>query len=241
MTAKQFAEELACDPLVPIRHKLAVAKALTSDQSKKRDLLGEELPGSGLRLDPRVLAAIGRGDLPSLTEFSRPEEVDHLLTLSAQSEDVLAPLFVMGDGISKTGLPDAVVLRAIEVGGIAARRALFLSAMIWLDKGVWPLARRRAAQMIGGLGSSDDGPDGIAQLVGELTLFCQTCLKQGLGKEAIELLKEAGMDERLSPFYEALCAATTPEKSLSHLSPEIRAPAEEILKLLLEDAPRGKA
>jgi energy-coupling factor transporter ATP-binding protein EcfA2 len=241
MTAKRYAEELACDPLVPIRHKLAVAEALTGDPSKKRDLLGQELPGSGLRLDPRVLAAIGRGDLPSLTEFSRPEEVDHFLTLSARSEDVLAPLFVMGDGITKTGFPDAVVLRAIEVSGIAARRAIFLSAMLWLDKGAWPLARRRAAQMLGSFGSSDDTPVGIVHLIAQLTMFCQTCLKKGLGKEAIELLKETGMDERLSPFHEALCAAITPEKSLSHLSPEIRAPAEEILKLLVEDAPRGKA
>ena len=241
MTAKRFAEALACDPLVPIRYKVAVAKALTGDKSKKRDLLGKELPGSGLRLDPRVPAAIGRGDLPALPEFSRPEEVDHFLTLSAQSEDVFAPLFVMGDEISKTGLLDAVVLRAIEVSGIAARRAIFLSAMLWLDKGAWPLARRRAAQMLGSLGSSDDAPVGVVQLLAELTVFCHTCLKQGLGKEALDLLKEVGMDERLSPFYEALCAATAPEKSLSHLSPEVRAPAEEILKLLLEDVPRKKA
>ena len=103
------------------------------------------------------------------------------------------------------------------------------------------MARRRAAQMLGSLGSSDDAPVGVVQLLAELTVFCHTCLKQGLGKEALDLLKEVGMDERLSPFYEALCAATAPEKSLSHLSPEVRAPAEEILKLLLEDVPRKKA
>jgi hypothetical protein len=227
--------------VLPIRYKVAVAKAMTSNRSKKQDLLRMKLAGSGLPLDPRVLAAIGRGDLPSLAEFSRPEEVDHFLTLSAQSEDVLAPLFVTGDGLSKTGLPDAVLLRAIEVSSIAARRAIFLSAMQWLDNGAWPLARRRLAQSLGSPGSSDNTPVGLALLVAELVMFCQTCLKQGLGKEAIELLKETGMDERVSPLYEALCAATTPEKSLSHLSPEVRAPAEEILKLLLEDALRGKA
>ena len=235
-TAKQFAEELACDPLVPIRYKLAFAKALTGDHSKERDLPGTKLPGSGLRLDPRVLAAIGRGDLPSLSEFSRPEEVDHFLSLSAQSEDVLKPLFVLGDGLSRTGLPDAVVLRAVDISNLAARRALFFSAMLWLDSGDWPLARRRLVQTLSGLAFSDDTPVGIVHLVAELTMFCRTCLKQGLGKEAIELLKETGMDDRFSPFYEALRAASTPEKSLSHLSPEVRAPAEEILELLLEDA-----
>lgn len=232
MTAKRFAEKLACDPLLPIRHKLVTAKALIGNSGKKRDLLRKVLPGSVLRLDPRVLAAIGCGDLPVLPEFSRPEEVDHFLALSAQSEDVLVPLLVVGDAISKTGLPDGVVSRAIEVSSIPARQALWLSAMRWLDGGAWPMARRRVAQLLGSLSSSDDSPD--IQLVGQLILLCQTCHKQGLGKEALELFQEAGMTERLSPLYEALRAASRPERGLSHLGPEIRAPAEDILKLLLE-------
>jgi hypothetical protein len=147
----------------------------------------------------------------------------------------------MGDGLSKTGLPDAVVLHSIDVSSVAARRGLLRSGMLSLDRGDWPMARRRLVQTFSGLAFSDDTPVGIVNLVVELTMFCRTCLKQGLGKEAIELLKETGMDERFSPLYEALCAATTPKKSLSHLSPEVRVPAEEILKLLLEDVPRKKA
>jgi len=42
-TAKRFAEALACDPVLPIRYKVAVAKAMTSNRSKKQDFATDEV------------------------------------------------------------------------------------------------------------------------------------------------------------------------------------------------------
>jgi hypothetical protein len=46
------------------------------------------------------------------------------------------------------------------------------------------------------------------------------------------------MDERLLPLYEALrVAAAGPAASLAHLAPEVRAPAEKLLRMLLQPLP----
>jgi hypothetical protein len=71
-----------------------------------------------------------------------------------------------------------------------------------------------------------------------LKSLSQACVQSGLANQAADLLKEAGVEERMLPLYEALrAAAAGPGASLAHLAPEVRVPAEELLKFLLEPTP----
>jgi hypothetical protein len=71
-----------------------------------------------------------------------------------------------------------------------------------------------------------------------LKSLSQACVQSGLANQAADLLKEAGVEERMLPLYEALrAAAAGPGASLAHLAPEVRVPAEDLLKFLLEPAP----
>jgi len=75
-----------------------------------------------------------------------------------------------------------------------------------------------------------------------LKSLSQACVQSGLANQAADLLKEAGVEERMLPLYEALrAAAAGPGASLAHLAPEVRVPAEELLKFLLEPTPPPEA
>ena len=133
---------------------------------------------------------------------------------------------------TKYQTPDSVIWRALEVSEDAGPAVLDVTQGAVIGR-QWPIARRRVLSAL----ESAAHRAWVPRVAAFLAKFCQTCVQSGLASEAAALLKEAGMEERLFPLYEALhAAAAGPGASLAHLAPEVRAPAEDLLKFLLEPA-----
>jgi hypothetical protein len=231
INAASFAEKLACEPLLPTRMKIEVSMVIAGSDKPPLDIL--ETPWSSLPkfegIGPRLRAAIGSGALPSLTDVAKPEEIDDIAAHAEDADSVLVSTIVLCEIFSNYATPDPVITRALQRSD-GVIMALLLGAQRAVGGDNWPLARSRALRALKHIATVKNAPD-----PGPIAVICRDFLRHGLANQAAGLLKEAGMDERLLPLYEALrSAAAGPSASLAHLAPEVRAPAEVLLKFLLE-------
>jgi hypothetical protein len=234
MSAASFAEKLACDPRLPAREKVEISRRIAASSRLPTNILRQirsDLPGVGSRLR----AAIGRGEAPSLPDVARPEEVDDIASLAEDAEVTLSFAIASSGIYCNYMTPDSVIARALQKGDFVAL-AVFVAAECAAEDDRWPIARTRVLQVLDHWKTTGKVPDPI---------IVRCCLvtfgRRGFAREMADLLKEAGMEERLLPLYEALrAAAAGPGASLAHLAPEVRVPAEELLKFLLELAPPPK-
>jgi hypothetical protein len=182
---------------------------------------------------PRILAGIGSGELPGLRDLATPEDVDDFAAMADDLGTELWKVILSSELLTTYQTPDSVLRRALEVSESIAP-CLLQIAQAAVEAGQWPIARRRVLSVF-----EDATHRALTPvMLGFLRNFAQACAQSGLANEAADLLKEVGMEERLLPFYEALrAAAAGPGASLAHLAPEVRVPAEDLLKFLLEPPP----
>jgi hypothetical protein len=159
--------------------------------------------------------------------------VDNYAAIADDPETTVADTITFSEIVTNWQTPDPVVRRALEVSESLGHMMLLIAREA-VKAGQWQIARRRVLQVFEKATCATGAP--LATLL--LKEFAQTCAQSGLANEAADLLKEVGMEERLLPLYEALrAAAAGPGASLAHLAPEVRVPAEELLKFLLEPTP----
>ena len=233
MTAASFAEKLACDPFLPAREKIEISKRIAASSQVTSDILQKRGPDTR-GMAPRLRAAIGRGEIPSLPDVARPEEIDDIASLAQDNGTLWLTIVLLESRPPYNTTPDPVIIRALQkTESDSVVIAVFGAAGLAVRAGHWPNARRRVLQAFEHFASVRKVPNSTL-----INTFCQTCVRYGFANQAADLLKEAGMEERLLPLYEALrAAAGGPGASLAHLAPEVRAPAEDLLKFLLEPAP----
>jgi hypothetical protein len=235
LSAADFAERLACDPIRPAREKIQISKQIAGSGRLPAGLLREQKDV----LDPfrrggtRLREAIASGQVPSPPDLATPEDVDNYAAIADDPETTVADTITFSEIVTNWQTPDPVVRRALEVSESLGHMMLLIAREA-VKAGQWQIARRRVLQVFEKATCATGAP--LATLL--LKEFAQTCAQSGLANEAADLLKEVGMEERLLPLYEALrAAAAGPGASLAHLAPEVRVPAEELLKFLLEPTP----
>lgn len=238
ITAASFAESLACDPILGIGMKRTIAEHLARHKQESCDAVEAQVPNWQDRgrknwgFNSRFLAAVGSGQIPSVFDLGTSEDVDNYVAIADDPGTVLRVAITFSE-LQNYQTPDSVIRRALEVNEIVAPLVLYLAEDA-VKAGRWPIARRRVLQVF----ESPKHPTWTPLAASFLRDFSQTCVQSGLASEAAELLKEAGMDDRLLPLYEALrAAAAGPGASLAYLAPEVRAPTEDLLKFLREPAP----
>jgi hypothetical protein len=239
VTAARFADALACDPWLPTSMKLEFAEHITRHDRTPCQALNAQA-ASYLRpvredtnFSPRILAGIGSGELPGLRDLATPEDVDDFAAMADDLGTELWKVILSSELLTTYQTPDSVLRRALEVSESIAP-CLLQIAQAAVEAGQWPIARRRVLSVF-----EDATHRALTPvMLGFLRNFAQACAQSGLANEAADLLKEVGMEERLLPLYEALrAAAAGPGASLAHLAPEVRVPAEDLLKFLLEPPP----
>jgi hypothetical protein len=229
-SAASVANSLASSPALGIREKVELADGI----GRYRPKAGELFLSS--QFDPKILAAIASGQVPSPPDLAAPEDVDNYAAIADDPETTMADIITVSEIVTNWQTPDPVVRRALEVSESLGHMMLLI-ARDAVKAGQWQIARRRVLQVFEQAAYQTWAP--VATLL--LKEFAQTCVQSGLANEAADLFKEVGMEERLLPLYEALrAAAAGPGASLAHLAPEVRVPAEDLLKFLLEPAPPPK-
>ena len=238
MSATTFAENLACNPGLPLQSKIAISTQVARsgklpDGSLRRRI---DVLASWEKLGTRLRKAIGSGEIPSLYDVANPEEIGDIASLAEDADGVVFVAIVLSGVFSRFATSEPIITRALQLSRSAVLAVFFLAeqAVNLVD---WPLARRHALQALRHLAGLKEMPDPEI-----LRSFFRGCVRHGLANEAADLLKEAGMHDRLLPLYEALrAAAAGPDTSLAHLAPEVRAPAEDLLNFLREPAPPPKS
>jgi len=239
VTAARFADALACDPWLPTSMKLEFAEHISQHDRRPCQALNAQA-ASYLRpvredtnFSPRILAGIGNGELPGLRNLATPEDVDGFAAMADDLGTELWKVILSSELLTTYQTPDSVIRRALEVSESIAP-CLLQIAQAAVEAGQWPIARRRVLSVF-----EDATHRALTPvMLGFLQNFAQACVRSGLANQAADLLKEVGREERLLPLYEALrAAAAGPGASLAHLAPEVRTPAEDLLKFLLEPAP----
>ena len=239
VSAASVANSLACDPAAGIRRKLKLADLIERQHPKARGVIARvahHLLQPSLQFTPKILAAIGGGQIPSLPDLATSEDVDNYAAIANDSGTTLARAIMSSELLTNWQTPDPAIRRALEVSDQTGPMVLLVAPDAVME-GQWPIARRRVLQVFEQATYSTWAP--LATVF--LKDICQACVRSGLANQAADLLKEVGREERLLPLYEALrAAAAGPGASLAHLAPEVRVPAEELLKFLLEPAPPPK-
>jgi hypothetical protein len=238
VSAKDFAEKLACNPVLPAHEKIEISKRIAASSQLTLDILQMRGP-EAREMAPRFRAAIGRGEIPSLPDVARPEEIDDIASLAQDNGATLGLAIILLESRPPCNTtPDSVIMRALQKSESDLVAYVVLGAAEFAVRaGRWPEARSRVLQAFERFASVRKVPSSIW-----IDTFCQACVRYGFANEAADLLKEAGMEERMLPLYEALrAAAAGPGVTLAHLAPEVRVPAEDLLKFLLEPAPPPKS
>ncbi len=236
VSAADFAERLACEPFMPARMKIEISKRIAASSKPTADIvrlqkqaLVPDLPDD---IGSRLRAAIGRGEMPSLSDVARPDEIDDIVSLAEDAEGAIFQTMLFSGAFSKNTTPGPVITRALQRSGGAVYGVLF-SAQVAIIRDRWPLGRSQALQALAHVAALEEAPDSAL-----IEMFCHMCVQHGLADQAADLLKQAGIEGRLLPLYEALLAAAAgPNASLAHLAPEVRVPAEKLLGMLLEPLP----
>jgi hypothetical protein len=234
-SAKDFAEWLACEPFMPTRTKIEISKRIAASSRRTADIVQlqkQALVPDLLDIGPRLRVAIGRGEIPSLSDVARPDEIDDIVSLAEDTEGAIFQMMLLSGVFSKNTIPGPVITRALQRSGGAVYGVLF-SAQVAIIRGRWPLGRSQALQALTHVAALKEAPDSAL-----IEMFCHMCVQHGLADQAADLLKQAGIEGRLLPLYEALLAAAAgPNASLAQLAPEVRVPAEKLLGMLLEPLP----
>lgn len=192
-------------------------EALRRSDEQHRAILGDKL-----------LAAIGTGELPSFPDIAGSE--DRLAILfSAETElqkmSVLLTMFADVDWSTATdehlrrvaSSPELVGLVLMGVGARATRSP-------------WSVTSGVLGRIVT---HCVPEPDHLAFA----PVFWRPFVEQGHGSEVAQILHDRGKHELALPLYEALRAAGAGQRApLLHLAPEVRAPAEQILMVLLGGA-----
>lgn len=208
-------------PLLP----MAVKQALSLDLKDKQATKAARFYGeANAAFSPRLVQAIERGILPALAELSDATELRLALDRCDHEEQrAVVMALAMSGSLPMVAAPKDFV----ELFGSEQEVEFGLLGLFTHAADTWPVVEGVLRHSLAEVASPSSPwlryePYGVLHLAGK-------------AKEAAQLLQRTGKHELAPPLYEALLAASSGERGqLNHLAPEVRAPAEMILRALWE-------
>ena len=209
----------AVDDLVRQGPRAAVRLHVASHDAKSDKIFGD-----------RLLAAIARGEVPSLAEVTKPDEAIALTELTRTPFVTMTLLIAFLDG-AESPTADAIVQSLLDRAG-DSMLAVLASAAAYVERGMWGLARHRVRQIFQRGAHDRESTEWAIAMT-----FFRACVLHGRAGEAAQLVAERGLNDRWLPLHEALQAAAGDPDRLSRLAPEVRTPTAELLELLRRPVP----
>jgi energy-coupling factor transporter ATP-binding protein EcfA2 len=196
--------------------------ALKPPSNQRRAERAEKLFGN------RMIAAIERGEVPSLSEVTTVDEASALIAL-ANDPEFVAMLIIALLNANKINMSVAVFL--IESVPYTAHMALALAARA-IERSEWTSARDLARRIFERHGAER----AVIEWTGAVSFF-RACVQHGRATEASELIADLGLSDRWLPLYEALRVAAGDHERFDRLAPEVRTPTAELVKRLQRRKP----
>lgn len=228
---QRLAPKILRDPFLELGAKSGYIDRLAREGGKASPGLTAGEPGGGWtdRLGERLIAAIERGEVPSLSEVTTVDDAAALIGL-AHSPDLTALLILSFMDFGQRG-DDALIEFLLDTAPDAAPLALMSAAAS--VRNAWLQARSLAHLVLRRGMIRRDKREWEEAAV----FFCSACVRHGHAADAAELLSELGLRDRWLPLHEAVLAADGDRNRLSRLAPEVRAPTEVILAKLGRRSP----
>lgn len=176
----------------------------------------------------RMLTAIERGEVPSLSEISTIDEVSTLIAL-ANDPEFVALLIIIEVNLSKLNISitNFLIDRFPDIAYVA-----LVSAERAIER-EWTAARDLARRVFQQHGTQR----AVIEWAGAVSFF-RACVQQGRAGEAAQLVADLELSHRWLPLYEALRVAAGDLQRFDRLAPEVRAPTAELVERLQRPDPR---
>ncbi len=174
-----------------------------------------------------LLAAISRGELPSIPDVMARDDVAALISL-AKNPQKTAAFIIAGVQLVKNPAATEVLRSVIEHGTEYLSMALdLITEFIGVDakEKEWSLIRPLVRVILQCSGPSWNNHVWLASVL----RFSKRWVQRGESLEVVSLLAEFDLRDRWLPLYEALKAASANDPALGHLAPEVRAPTADLL------------
>jgi hypothetical protein len=218
------------NPIFPLELKIELIdqlvrkgpKALAAQWNPRinTDLFGEEL-----------LAAIERGEVPSMMDVATVDEAGALLAL-ARHPEVVATVIIAASWYNIEQAYGIVLLRFLLSRVPDCAHTALVLARLKLENDQWPLARALANEVFQRLTATRE------QIEPPWTLpFLSACVQHKKATEVVDLFTELGLHDRWLPLYEALRIASGERERLDRLAPEVRMPTAELVERLQQSGP----
>jgi hypothetical protein len=223
-TASSIADLLVSNPLLDIRSKLLLSEKSNLMSSRFCKQLVEGMEDHVAGFGPRILRAIALGALPSCGEVTSIEELKQLLEWASVPSVIIVVTVLLTE---RRGSPlPGRVLHQVWEQFPQLRDAVLRAAAVAVRRDNWPRMRALVIRVTPDIKTPSE--------VAALNSFLVSCTSAGLAAEALGLLAEAGLLERLAPVAEVLKAVSEKDPSrLEALAPEMRAPALELAGKLI--------
>jgi hypothetical protein len=232
-TGRHWADDLTGNPCITTQEKIRIGDALLGAAPTHRSLRGKaiRLPSLIDGLDPKFYVAISRGEIPPFPELRTAEDLDCVVA-AAQGADIRIALAVSFITANRE-MPDPVLRRVLEIiprSGVIP--IIFLIART--KQGALDLMKKYARFALERYKADGDHSETFTATWS----ICVDFLKVGKAQELVSILEETGINEQFLPLYEAARAAANGlPASLAHLAPEVRVPAERMLRSFEDPAP----
>lgn len=222
LSASSVASRVVRDPLLTIASKQSLSRLV---EEGNIDQLKSALPAKrdySDSLGDRLLIAISTGEIPSLGDVRRPDDIKQIIGI-AKSRSLTIALMLLATEFFDNPISDENVREMLHLDSRAAEDIIM--ATPYVTASGWQRVRHLVLLVIQ-----------HAQRTIELSafiFFLQECVSRGRTEQALELLVETGLSERWAPLYEALRAVHDGSKTqLDRLAPEMRAVALDLYREL---------
>lgn len=215
-TSNSVAETIARDPTSPLAMKQLIASRVVAGSRQHFESIKQDAFDYSIKLGDRLLNAISTGEAPSLGDVTTPAEVHQIFELT-RSRSLTISYVLIATEFDNKPLSDESIRQILRLDP-EANSELIISTGVLVGKCDWTRVRHLLLLAT----RHEEAPIHLAALI----LFLRRCISNNLTSEALELLVEAGISERWTPLYEALCAIAEGGKiRLDNLAPEMRVAA----------------